>query len=172
MKMQVKKRFQDHEGTTLVELTVVLCIITFIMGATVTLGSAAFENLRTYQYHCESEALLIKLINFREERMMTSRKDTIYEIYVFEKKVLFVRRPTNPTFGEYEKTEVFNLQYMQIQGTMLGEKFEIFPSGTLGKAGTMEMIKSSKAINLKGDSGEQDKIVFQVGNGRIYLDEQ
>jgi len=170
--MHVKKKFQEHKGTTLVELMVTLCIIVFVIGGTVTLGSAAFENLRTYQYHCECEALLIKLIDFREERMMTSRKDTIYEIFVFDQKVLFVRRPTHPTFGEHEKTEIFNLQYMQIQGTMTGQKFEIFPSGTLGKAGTMEMIKSSKAINLIGDSGKQDKIVFQVGNGRIYLNEE
>jgi len=156
MNQAMTRRLKSTHGFTLMELLVSLMVLSLL---TVTLFSTGFANRNAFRqsaYEAECEMIFYALLEYQNEAIMDGcpRKVRIRktEMQVFWTKDEVTHRDYIPV-----KTLTFTGDYMDLSGLVLHQH------GTVSKAGT---------VYLNGFDGVVRKIVVQVGNGRIYLDEQ
>lgn len=149
------KDFQFKDGYTLMELLVSLAILSLL---TVALLSTGFGNRDVFSeaaFEKECDSILFALLQYQNESMMDGyRRQVRFRDDGME--VLWTKAGVNHrdyipannlTFsGDYTGSTVLNL----------------YEHGTVSRAGT---------VYLTSFTGVVRKIVVQVGNGRIYLDE-
>ena len=142
-------------GNTLLELMISLSILSLL---TVTLLSTGFAGRDTFSetaYEAECEKILYALLQYQNEAIMDG----------YQRKVRF--RDTGMqviwTIDGVIHRDYIPVETLTFSGDYTGE-FELIlhTHGTVSRAGT---------VNLTGKNGVVRKIIVQLGNGRIYLDE-
>lgn len=149
------KRFKRKAGFTLVELLVSLSILSLL---TITLFSAGITGKDPFSdadYEAECEKILYALLQYQNEAIMDGYQRQV-RFGDMGMQVIWTKDGIN--YRDYIPVETltFTGDYTGAAALRLHE------SGTVSQGGT---------VYLNGHNGVVRKIVVQIGNGRIYLDE-
>lgn len=142
-------------GYTLLELLVSLSILSLL---TVTLLSTGFSDRDAFSetaYEAECEKILYTLLQYQNEAIMDG----------YKRKVRFQDTGMQViwTIDGVTHRDYIPVETLTFNGNYTGEvDLVLHAHGTVSRAGT---------INLNGHNGVVRKIIVQVGNGRIYLNE-
>lgn len=149
------KYFQCKDGYTLMELLVSLSILSLL---TVALLSAGFGNRDAFSevaFEAECESILYALLQYQNESIMDGHRRQV-RFRDDEMQVIWTKDGVN--YRSYIAVE--NLTFSGDYGGSTA--LNLYEHGTVAQAGTVYLTSSNGVVR---------KIVVQVGNGRIYLDE-
>jgi len=155
MKRSNRPCLRKKEGYTLLELLVSLSILALL---TVTLLGTGFNSRDAFSdsaYDAECEKILYALLQYQNEAIMDG----------YRRQVRFLDDGMRVVWTKngVSQTEQIAVKTLRFTGSYTGATaLNLYGHGTVSQGGT---------INLTSLSGDVKRIVVQVGNGRIYLDE-
>ena len=156
MKKAVNKQYlQDKNGYTLLELLVSLSILSLL---TVTLFSTGFASKDLFSdaaYEAECEKILYALLQYQNEAIMDGYQR---QVRFGDAGVQVIWTKDGVNHRDYIPVETLTFTGDYTGATAL----RFYECGTVSQGGT---------VYLTSHNGVVRKIVVQVGNGRIYLDE-
>jgi len=155
MKTFNNKAISYQSGFTLVELMVTLSILSLLTVSVLTIGFSNPQRITQAPFNAECETILDTLLQYKNEAIMDGYRR---QVRFFENKILIIWTNENgPGSDSIDlKTCKLSTSYVQIN------PLQLKGVGTVSMGGT---------VTLTSDTGTKRVITFQVGNGRIYLDE-
>lgn len=143
------------DGYTLLELLVSLAVLSLL---TVTLLSTGFTSKDSFSdaaYKAECQKILYALLQYQNEAIMDGYRRQVR----FQEDAMMVIW----TKDGISQMEIIPVKTLTFTGDYRGASpLRLYEHGTVSQGGT---------VYLNGFNGVVRKIVVQVGNGRIYLDE-
>lgn len=155
MKEMNKHSPQRRAGYTLLELLVTLSILSLL---TVTLVGTGFNGHTAFSdtaYEAECEKILYALLQYQNEAIMDG----------YRRQVRFLDDNMRVVWTKngLSRVETIDVKTLRFTGSYSGATtLNLYGHGTVSQGGT---------VNLTSLTGRVKRIVVQVGNGRIYLDE-
>lgn len=137
------------------ELLISLAILSLLTVAMVSTGFSNSERISQTAYQAECEKILYALLQYQNEAIMDG----------YRRQVRFLDRQMQVSWtkaGLNYKVYV-PVETLTFTGSYTGSAaLNLYEHGTVSQGGT---------VNLIGSNGEVKRIIVQVGNGRIYLDD-
>lgn len=143
---------RNRKGFTLIELIVTLSIFSLLVGS---LSYLFIGKVGRKGYDAECEEILNIILESQNEAIMDGVRR---QLRFFENEMYVSYTKDKVNYRRLVLVKTFKFTGTYIGGTALN----LSPKGTISKAGTM---------NLNGFYGESRQIVFQLGSGRIYFNE-
>ncbi|MGV8907172.1 MAG: prepilin-type N-terminal cleavage/methylation domain-containing protein [Acetobacterium sp.] len=155
MKTFKKRSMSGQSGFTLVELMVTLAILSLLTASVFTIGFSNPQKITEASFNAECENVLYTLLQYKDEALMDGNRR---QVRFFEKSILinWTNDHVNHQVSIPLKTCKLSTSYLQTN------PLQLKGVGTVSMGGT---------VTFTSDTGTKRIITFQVGNGRIYLDE-
>jgi prepilin-type N-terminal cleavage/methylation domain-containing protein len=143
----------DDKGYTLIELLISLAVILLLTVSMLSFGGA--KNLKEEAFNSECQKVLYSLLEYQNEAIMDG----------YRRQVRFLNTGMliSWTKNSVHHQVLIPVETLTFSGAFTGaDALNLYGHGTVSRGGT---------ITLNGSQGLSKKIVVQIGNGRIYLDE-
>lgn len=150
-----KNSDQFKSGYTLMELLVVLSILSLLTVAMVTIGFGEENKVTEKTFNDECEKILYTLLQYQNEAIMDGYRR---QVRFQENGMQIIWTRDKVTHRVFVPVDTFSFS-----GSYTGDTpLNLYGHGTVSQGGT---------VTLTGPLGSVRKLIVQVGNGRIYLDE-
>lgn len=149
------KCFRRNAGYTLMELLVSLAVLSLLTAALYGNGFASRSSFNQDAYEAECDRILYALLQYQNEAIMDG----------YQRQVRFLSTGMQViwTKNGVSHRDFIAVETLTFTGDYTGAAvLRLYEHGTVSQGGT---------VYLNGTNGVVRKIVVQVGNGRIYLDE-
>lgn len=143
------------EGYTLLELIVCLSILSLMTVSMLTVGFGGSENGSEAAYHAECDKILYTLLQYQNEAMMDG----------YRRQIRFLEHGMQIS---WTKDKVNHKVYIPVETLSFSGSYTGATALYLYQHGTVSM---GGTVNLTSSTGTVKKIIVQIGNGRIYLNE-
>lgn len=143
------------KGYTLLELIICLSILSLMTASMLTVGFGGSENISEAAYHAECDKTLYTLLQYQNEAMMDG----------YRRQIRFLEHGMQIS---WTKDKVNHKVYIPVETLSFSGSYTGATALNLYEHGTVSM---GGTVNLTSSTGTVKKIIVQVGNGRIYLNE-
>ncbi len=146
---------EDNKGYTLMELLISLAILSLLTVAMVSTGFSNNERISEAAYQAECEKILYALLQYQNEAIMDGHRR---QVRFLEGRMQVSWTKAGVNYKAYVPVENLTFTGSYTGATALN----LYQHGTVSQGGT---------VNLISFNGKINRIIVQVGNGRIYLDD-
>lgn len=142
-------------GYTLLELLISLAILSLLTVTLLSTGFAGRDAFSETAYEAECEKILYALLQYQNEAIMDGWKRRVH-FYDHGMQVIW-------TIDGVVHRDYVAVETLTFDGSYTGAiDLILHEHGTVAQAGTVKLISKNGVVR---------KLIVQVGNGRIYLDE-
>lgn len=146
---------KKETGYTLLELLVALAVLSLLTLTLLSTGFGGRDPLSQVAYEAECEEILYTLLQYQNESIMDGYRR---EVRFRDAGIQIIWTINGVIHRDYIPVETMTFAGDYTAGDVL----IFYDHGTVSRAGT---------LSLQGHNGMIRKIIFQLGNGRIYLNE-
>lgn len=144
-----------QRGFTLMELMVTLSILSLLTVSILTIGLGNQEKVTQTLFNAECEKTLYTLLQYQNEAIMDGYRRQVR----FQEKSIRILWTKDKVLHQV----LIPVDTLSFSGAYTGTNaLNLYGHGTVSQGGTVILTSQTGAIK---------KIIVQVGNGRIYLDE-